>query len=400
MTCSAGTYIRALARDVGEGLGVGAHLTALRRTWVGDFSVEGAMPGEALREGAPPTPGQWIEAREALRHLTTVEVPADGALRLRQGGRIPLPEAGLECEKPIAVLDDVGLLGIAEVREGQLAPRKMLQGPRDVMTGYAIDPALPSGLPLDGRGTVVTIGTFDGVHRGHWEVLSEIRRRAEETGRRSVLVTFHPHPLTIVRPELAPPMLTTPVEKKEILAESGLDYAVFLPFTPVLARYSPRRFVEEILVGRLGVKELVVGYDHHFGRGRTGDAETLRGLGSELGFEVDVVGPVGAQERPISSTRIRRALLEGDMSSAREALGRPYSLRGLVVRGDQRGANPGLSHGQPGSERWWGRAEARSAPGHLCRHGNSPLGDVRRSPPSGSATYVPWVTTHHRDTPV
>ena len=129
VTCSAGTYIRALARDVGEGLGVGAHLTALRRTWVGDFSVEGAMPGEELRGGAPPTPGQWIEAREALRHLTTVQVPADGALRLRQGGRIPLPEAGLECERPIAVLDDVGLLGIAEVREGQLAPKKMLQGP-------------------------------------------------------------------------------------------------------------------------------------------------------------------------------------------------------------------------------------------------------------------------------
>ncbi len=210
------------------------------------------------------------------------------------------------------------------------------------MTEFAIDPALPSGLPADGRGTVVTIGTFDGVHRGHWEVLSEIRRRAEETDRRSVLATFHPHPLTIVRPELAPPMLTTPVEKKEILAESGLDYAVFLPFTPVLARYTPRRFVEEILVGRLGVKELVVGYDHHFGRGREGDAETLRALGAELGFEVDVVGPVGPGEDPISSTGIRRALLEGDTISAAEALGRPYSIRGLVVRGDQRGRTLGF----------------------------------------------------------
>ncbi|HZD05788.1 MAG TPA: adenylyltransferase/cytidyltransferase family protein, partial [Longimicrobiales bacterium] len=87
------------------------------------------------------------------------------------------------------------------------------------MTSRAIDPALPPGLPPDDGGTVVTVGTFDGVHRGHWEVLQEIRARAEQTGRRSVLVTFHPHPLRIVRPEHAPPLLTTPVEKKEILAE-------------------------------------------------------------------------------------------------------------------------------------------------------------------------------------
>lgn len=91
----------------------------------------------------------------------------------------------------------------------------------------------------------MTVGTFDGVHRGHWAVLQEIRRRAQASGRRSVLVTFHPHPLRIVRPEAAPELLTTPVEKKEILAESGLDYAVFLTFSPALSRYSPRRFVEE-----------------------------------------------------------------------------------------------------------------------------------------------------------
>ena len=210
------------------------------------------------------------------------------------------------------------------------------------MKVFAIDPALPSELPSDGLGTVVTIGTFDGVHRGHWEVLSQIRRRARKAGRRSVLATFYPHPLTIVRPELAPPMLTTPVEKKEILAESGLDYAVFLPFTPLLAEYTPRRFVEEILVGGLGVKELVVGYDHHFGKGRAGDADTLRELGLEMGFAVHVVGPVGAGERPISTTAIRRALLEGDVVSAREGLGRPYSIRGIVVRGEQRGRTLGF----------------------------------------------------------
>ena len=210
------------------------------------------------------------------------------------------------------------------------------------MTGYAIDPTLPPGLPRDGRKTVVTIGTFDGVHRGHWEVLSEIRRRAEAVGGRSVLVTFHPHPLTIVRPEWAPPMLTTPVEKKEILAESGLDYAVFLAFTPMLAAYTPRRFVEEVLVERVNVSELVVGYDHHFGKGREGNVDMLEVLGSELGFAVDVVGPVGSKGDAISSTKIRTALLAGDVETARMGLGRPYSLRGLVVRGDQRGRTLGF----------------------------------------------------------
>ncbi len=210
------------------------------------------------------------------------------------------------------------------------------------MKVYAIDPTLPPGLPKDDRKAVVTIGTFDGVHRGHWEVLSQIRRRAEAVGGRSVLVTFHPHPLTIVRPESAPPMLTTPVEKKEILAESGLDYAVFLTFTPTLAAYSPRRFVEEILVDRVNVGELVVGYDHHFGKGREGNVDMLKVLGRELGFAVDVVGPVGSQGDAISSTKIRNALLEGDVETARRGLGRPYSLRGLVVRGDQRGRTLGF----------------------------------------------------------
>jgi riboflavin kinase/FMN adenylyltransferase len=189
---------------------------------------------------------------------------------------------------------------------------------------------------------VLTVGTFDGVHRGHWQVLQEIRRRAAATGRRSVILTFHPHPLRIVRPEHAPPLLTTPLEKKEILAESGVDYAVFLPFTPVLARYSPRRFVEEILLGRLGVEELVIGYDHGFGRGRSGDVDTLREIGRELGFAVDVVEPVETDGEPISSTRVRRALQEGDVEKARAGLGRPYSLRGLVVRGEGRGRTLGF----------------------------------------------------------
>lgn len=208
------------------------------------------------------------------------------------------------------------------------------------MTG-AVRWAHPPGIPAD-QGTVATVGTFDGVHLGHWSVLQEISRRAESTGRRSVLVTFDPHPLRIVRPEHCPPLLTTAVEKKEILAESGLEYAVFIEFTRALSKYEPRRFVEEILLGRLGVQELVIGYDHGFGRDRSGDSETLVAIGAELGFAVDVVPPVSVGGQPISSSRIRAAVQRGDMSEARACLGRPYSVRGVVVRGDGRGKDLGF----------------------------------------------------------
>jgi riboflavin kinase / FMN adenylyltransferase len=207
---------------------------------------------------------------------------------------------------------------------------------------YAIDPALPAPLPQDGRGAVVTVGTFDGVHRGHLAVLAELRRQAAGTGRRSVLVTFHPHPLRIVRPDAAPSLLTTPDEKKEILAETGIDYAVFLAFTPALSRFSPRRFVEEVLVRRLGLAHLVIGYDHGFGRGRSGDVNTLREIGAEIGFRVDVVDAVPLDGEPVSSSRIRKALIAGDVRAAAAALGRPYSLRGTVVRGDGRGRQLGF----------------------------------------------------------
>ena len=200
----------------------------------------------------------------------------------------------------------------------------------------AFDCSLPPEIPKE-QGTVVTVGTFDGIHRGHWEVLQEIQRRAQDRGRCSVLLTFDPHPLRIVRPEQAPPLLTTPVEKKEILASSGLDYAVFLPFTVELSRYEPRRFVEEVLVGRLGVQELVIGHDHGFGRGRSGDAETLKQIGEEMGFAVDIVPPVLSDGEPISSSTIRAALQRGDLDAAARGLGRPYSMRALVVRGDGRG---------------------------------------------------------------
>lgn len=202
---------------------------------------------------------------------------------------------------------------------------------------YAIDPALPPGLPPNHSGTAITVGTFDGVHRGHWEVLEKLRARADAEGLPAVLVTFHPHPLQVVRPGAAPKLLTTPVEKTEILAESGVDYAVFIPFTKVLQGYSPERFVSEILIGRLRMRHLVVGYDHGFGRGRSGGAGTLRAIGNELGFTVEVVEALRNGGDAVSSTRIRAAVAGGRVEDAARGLGRPYSLRGPVIRGDGRG---------------------------------------------------------------
>ncbi|MBI3567445.1 MAG: riboflavin biosynthesis protein RibF [Gemmatimonadetes bacterium] len=200
-----------------------------------------------------------------------------------------------------------------------------------------------SGLPPDMPGTVLTIGTFDGVHRGHRLVLDRLAVRAREMGLRSVLVTFHPHPLDVVNPAAAPLLLTTAEEKSEVLVESRIDYAVVYPFTRTLASYDAAQFVDEVLLRRLGMRELLVGYDHGFGRGRSGDAEVLRELGRARGFEVTVVPPVAGRDgRPISSTSVRRAVAGGDLVRAADGLARPYSVSGVVIPGAGRGRGLGF----------------------------------------------------------
>lgn len=203
------------------------------------------------------------------------------------------------------------------------------------------DPAF--GLPPEVRGTVCTVGTFDGVHRGHQLVLDRLAERARARGLPAVLLTFDPHPLEVVNPAAAPPLLTLGDEKIEVLAESPLDYVVVIPFTPTLARYEAEDFVDLVLRDRLGVRELLIGHDHGFGRGRTGDADVLRGLGATRGFSVDVIEAVqGGDSRPISSTSIRRAIAGGDLAHAADGLGRHYSVGGIVQQGDRRGRTMGF----------------------------------------------------------
>jgi riboflavin kinase/FMN adenylyltransferase len=199
-----------------------------------------------------------------------------------------------------------------------------------------------SPLPPHVRGTVITVGTFDGVHRGHLDVLARLVERARDVGLPSLLVTFEPHPLEVVRPESAPLLLTTRHEKLAALASTGLEYVAIVPFTPAFARRSAEQFVDLTLCERFRMSELLIGHDHGFGRGREGDAETLRELGRARGFHVDVVPPVqSASGEPVSSSRIRRAVAEGRLDDAAAGLGRPYSLTGTVVTGEARGRRIG-----------------------------------------------------------
>lgn len=189
----------------------------------------------------------------------------------------------------------------------------------------------------------MTVGTFDGVHRGHRHVLARLTARARDRGLASVLVTFDPHPLEIVRPAAAPLRLTLPEERSEALATTGLDYVVVVRFTPDVARLSAEEFVDRMLLGRLGMRELMIGHDHGFGRGREGDFHTLQTLGGERGFAVEVVDAVaGSSGEHVSSSAIRAAVARGDLEAAADGLGRRYAVSGRVVTGAQRGRGMGF----------------------------------------------------------
>lgn len=192
--------------------------------------------------------------------------------------------------------------------------------------------------------TVLTVGTFDGVHEGHRLLIETVVKKAKERKARSVIVTFDPHPRTIISSKNAGiKLLTTLQERSEILEGIGVDVLLVIPFTRDFSLLNSKEFVKDILYTKIGLGEFIIGYDHHFGKDRTGTIETLEELSDELNFAVNVVSRKDMGEVTISSTIIRRELQElGNIEQANKLLGRPYILNGLVIHGDERGREIGF----------------------------------------------------------
>lgn len=185
---------------------------------------------------------------------------------------------------------------------------------------------------------VLTVGTFDGVHLGHRKIIARLHDLAEAINGESVIFTFDPHPRKIVAPaETNLRLLTTLDEKIELFEQSGIDHLIIYPFTPEFAKLTYEQFVEQILVGQIHTKSLVVGYDHKFGKGRQGDFEFLKNCADRLGFQIEKLDVLLMNESNVSSTKIREAIQIGDFDTANAFLGYPFALHGTVVEGQKLG---------------------------------------------------------------
>jgi riboflavin kinase/FMN adenylyltransferase len=194
-----------------------------------------------------------------------------------------------------------------------------------------------TGISGEFTNSVITLGNFDGVHRGHQELVRKVMARAREIGALSLVVTFRPHPLKILAPEKCPPLISIYEEKIRLFEKLGIDVLVKIPFTMEFASMSPEDFVRDVLCDTLGAREIFVGYNYRFGKGRRGNTDMLKRLGKELGFVVRIVDQISVEGEVVSSTKIRDLLKRGSVEHAARLLGRSYAITGIVVRGDGRG---------------------------------------------------------------
>lgn len=203
-------------------------------------------------------------------------------------------------------------------------------------------PVLNTPRPLGSQGICLALGMFDGVHLGHQHVIRQARIDARARGAATVVATFDPHPLTVVRPDKAPRLLQSLPQRIATLESQGADAVLVLRFDETLSRKSGEAFVRDLVTGFGGLRSFTVGQGFHFGHGRSGNVPLLRTLGRELGFSVNAVAPIHIGPEIVSSTRVRGALRDGKLGLVAELLGRPYSIVGPVVRGDQLGQSLGF----------------------------------------------------------
>jgi len=190
--------------------------------------------------------------------------------------------------------------------------------------------------------TIVTIGTFDGVHLGHRKILKLITKSAKETNSESLVLTFFPHPRIIVHEDTEMKQLNSLNEKKELLNNLGIDNLIIHPFDMAFSRLTAEEFVRDVLVSTFKIQKIIIGYDHRFGRNRTANINDLIAFGNRFGFDVDQISAEEINEVSISSTKIRNALAEGNVKLANSYLGHPYTLSGKVIKGNQLGRTIGF----------------------------------------------------------
>lgn len=192
----------------------------------------------------------------------------------------------------------------------------------------------PSAQAFNGsKATVVTIGTFDGVHLGHRKIIDRLIASASSNNYESVVLTFFPHPRMVVQKDQNIKLINTIDERTKLLKNTGLDHLIIHPFTQEFSRLSAQDFVSEILVKQLKVKKVIIGYDHHFGRNRNANIDDLKRFGEEFEFDVEEISKQDIDDVAISSTKIRKALEIGDLAKANEYLGSPFMLTGTIARG-------------------------------------------------------------------
>ena len=189
---------------------------------------------------------------------------------------------------------------------------------------------------------VVTIGSYDGLHLGHQAIIKRVKERARLEGGDAVVLTFEPHPVKLLHPELQIPLITPTPKKMLLLERFGVDCTINLPFTTALAHLSAEEFIQQIVRDRIAPRWVVVGFNFTFGKGRTGTAADLKKMGKRLGFEVEIVPPFTMNDHVVSSTRIRELIMEGNVAEANRMLGRKFFILGKVIHGHARGKGLGF----------------------------------------------------------